>query len=124
MDHSDDEQMLERLAAEVSRTDPRWNRRWRLAQAFMPGPAPSWTALAASGALLLLAAVLLLVTVASGQTWLWLLVLAVFAVGMQPVAHSTRRQQLRPARAALTGQRRHRRPADRPDERPNDGRGF
>ena len=59
MDHSDDERVLEALSADVSRTDPRWQRRWRLEQALLPARAPSWAALAASFALLMVSAALL-----------------------------------------------------------------
>lgn len=122
MEHNDDERVLDALSADLSRTDPRWQRRWRLEQALLPGRAPSWAALAASFALLMVSAALLVIMVASGQRWLLLAVAAVFALGMQPLARSTRG---RPRTAATLRVKLGRlRRSEQPGGRPGDRRGF
>jgi hypothetical protein len=122
VDHSDDERVLEALSADVSRTDPRWQRRWRLEQALLPARAPSWAALAASFALLMVSAALLVVMVESGQRWLLLVVAAVFALGMRPLARGTRGRP-RPAATRRVKLGRLRR-SEQPGGRPGDRRGF
>jgi hypothetical protein len=96
VDHSSDGEWLDAMADDLARSDPRWSRRWRFAEALLPGRSPSWTGLAASGALLVAAAVLLLVSVTSGQRWLLVLVVAVWALGLWPVARSARGVRLPP----------------------------
>jgi hypothetical protein len=86
VDHSSDDRWLNAVGEDLARSDPRWSRRWRLGQALLPGRSPSWSALAASGALLVVAAALLLISVGSGQRWMLLLAATVFAIGMRPVA--------------------------------------
>lgn len=65
----------------------------------MPGHPPTWSALAANGALLVVAAALLIISVGTGQGWLLVLVVAVFALGMRPIARSTRGARLPTAAA-------------------------